>query len=48
MSKRQRVLRDIERRWIALFGEPPCIRTDPDLMLKILVDYERQARPLAA
>ncbi len=48
MSKRQRVMRDIERRWTALFGEPPCIRTDPALMLKILQDYERRARPAAA
>ena len=43
MSRRQRRLRDIEQRWVALFGEPPSIRTDPVLMLRILTDYERRA-----
>ena len=47
MSRRQRRLRDIEQRWVALFGEPPSIRTDPVLMLKILTDYERRAAPPA-
>jgi hypothetical protein len=36
MSKRDRKLKTIERRWIAQFGEPPSLRTDPWLMLQIL------------
>lgn len=47
MSRRQRKLRDIEQRWVALFGEPPSIRTDPVLMLRILKDYERRTAPPA-
>jgi hypothetical protein len=36
MSKRDRRLKVIERRWLARFGEPPSLRTDPALMLRIL------------
>ena len=43
MSKRQRQVRSIEMRWIARFGEPPCIRTDPALMQRILEDDERRS-----
>ncbi|HWA60071.1 MAG TPA: hypothetical protein VG939_01790 [Caulobacteraceae bacterium] len=48
MSRRNRLLRSIEQRWIARFGEPPTIRTDPALMLRILDDDERRPRPLEA
>jgi len=24
--------------WIAVFGEPPALRTDPQLMIKVLVE----------
>ena len=36
MNKRQRRLEVIERRWLARFGEPPTLRTDPELMEDIL------------
>jgi len=36
MGKRDRWLKVIERRWLARFGEPPSLRTDPTLMLRIL------------
>jgi hypothetical protein len=36
MASRARKLKTIERRWRERFGEPPCLRTDPDLMLRIL------------
>jgi hypothetical protein len=36
MSKRARRLKVIERRWLERFGEPPTLRTDPDLMQRIL------------
>jgi len=36
MSRRARVLRTIQQRWVARFGEPPVILTDPSLMLSIL------------
>ncbi len=42
MSKRQRLQRTIEHRWQAVFGEPPFIRTDPELMLSILESEERR------
>jgi hypothetical protein len=48
MSKRERRLKVIERRWLARFGEPPSLRTDPTLMLRILDGAgpgPRQARP---
>ncbi|MFO1015151.1 MAG: hypothetical protein U1E50_15460 [Caulobacteraceae bacterium] len=44
MSKRQRLFRAIERRWVVLFGEPPSIRADPDLMLRLLDEHERARR----
>ena len=36
MSRRARNLRVIQMRWVARFGEPPPILTDPRLMLAIL------------
>jgi hypothetical protein len=36
MSKRDRKLRIIERRWLARFGEVPSLRTDPAIMQRIL------------
>lgn len=36
MSRRLRKLKVIERRWIARFGEPPSLLTDPLLMQRIL------------
>ena len=36
MARRQRKLKSIERLWRERFGEPPSLRTDPDLMLRIL------------
>ena len=36
MGKRDRRLKIIERLWLARFGEPPSLRTDPVLMLRIL------------
>jgi len=38
MSRRNRLIRQLEARWIACYGEPPPIRTDPELMLRILDD----------
>lgn len=47
MSKRQRLQRSIEIRWLETFGEPPFIRTDPDLMLQILEsEQERRRAPV--
>ena len=43
MSKRSRFIARVEKRWTAHFGEPPAIRADPVLMLKILEDCERNA-----
>lgn len=48
MSRRNRLIRRLEDRWIASFGEPPPIRTDPELMLAILEEAEaarREAQP---
>ena len=42
MSRRHRKIAMIERRWFIRFGEPPTIRTDPDLMLRILEEDERK------
>ena len=36
MSKRDRKLKVIVRRWTARFGGPPSLMTDPVLMLRIL------------
>ncbi|RYF90635.1 MAG: hypothetical protein EON95_16570 [Caulobacteraceae bacterium] len=36
MSRKDRQIATIERRWKARFGEPPSLRTDPELMLQIL------------
>ena len=48
MSKRSRFIARVEKRWTAFFGEPPAIRADPVLMLKILEDCERAAAAPAA
>lgn len=51
MSRRNRMIRQLEARWIASFGEPPPIRTDPELMLAVLDDVaarDRAARRDAA
>jgi hypothetical protein len=46
MSRRARSLRIIQLRWVARFGEPPPILTDPELMLSILNSAgERQDSP---
>jgi len=44
MSRRNRLIRRLEDRWVACFGEPPPIRTDPELMLAVLEDCEAQRR----
>jgi hypothetical protein len=36
MSKRERRWKAVERRWIARFGEPPTLKTDPALIQRIL------------
>lgn len=36
MSRRNRQIRHLEARWFACYGEPPPIRTDPDLMRSVL------------
>ena len=44
MSRRNRLIRHLEARWIACYGEPPPIRTDPELMLAVLnADMARNA-----
>ena len=48
MSRRLRKLAIIERRWRDHFGEPPSIRTDPELMLRILEMDQRKVQPLRA
>ena len=51
MSRRNRMIRQLEARWIASFGEPPPIRTDPELMLAVLDDMlarDRATRRQAA
>jgi hypothetical protein len=40
MSRRDRLLRRLEQRWIACFGEPPSLRCDPDLMAELLDEAE--------
>jgi hypothetical protein len=42
MSRRTRLLRLVEHRWFERFGEPPPIRTDPELILSILEEDERR------
>jgi hypothetical protein len=42
MSRRNRLIRQLEARWIACYGEPPPIRTDPELMLAVLDDLAAQ------
>jgi hypothetical protein len=44
MTRPSRKIVMIERRWKARFGEPPSLRTDPELMLRILEDDERRER----
>jgi hypothetical protein len=47
MSRRARNLRIIKLRWVARFGEPPPILTDPKLMLSILNSVvDRPAAPV--
>lgn len=48
MSRRLRKLAMIERRWRDCFGEPPSLRTDPELMLRILEAEQRKLRPQPA
>jgi hypothetical protein len=36
MSRRNRLIRQLEARWFACYGEPPPIRTDPELMLAVM------------
>jgi hypothetical protein len=49
MSKRKRFFERVEKRWIARFGEPPVLRTDPLLLLQIIEEDERRcAEPLVA
>ncbi len=36
MSRRNRLLRRLEARWIACYGEPPPILSDPDLMRALM------------
>ena len=43
MSRRNRLLRQLEQRWIACYGEPPPIRTDPKLMLAVLETMAKEA-----
>ena len=45
MSKRARRLKVIERQWTERFGEPPTLRTDPDLMQAILDREGGEAKP---
>lgn len=45
MKGRNRLLRSIERRWTATFGEPPAVLADPDLMLSLLEAEEATPRP---
>lgn len=42
MTRRQRKIQQIERRWKSRFGEPPSLRTDPALMQRILDEDERR------
>jgi hypothetical protein len=44
MSRRNRLIRRLEDRWIACFGEPPPIRTDPELMLAVLEEADAERR----
>ncbi|HYE44387.1 MAG TPA: hypothetical protein VEA44_01305 [Caulobacter sp.] len=47
MARRQRKLKSVERLWRERFGEPPSLRTDPDLMLRILEASGPKAKPPA-
>jgi hypothetical protein len=48
MSRRNRLLRHLESRWIACFGEPPPILTDPDLMRAVLDEVQAERVVAAA
>jgi len=52
MSRRNRMIQSIVDRWIERFGEPPPIRTDPELMRSVLEANAhcapRRAQPPAA
>jgi hypothetical protein len=45
---RRRKLQIIERRWFERFGEPPSLRTDPELMRRILEAAEAKPEPAKA
>ena len=45
MSRRQRLLTRVIDRWIRRFGEPPPIRTDPQLMARILAEAGAREAP---
>jgi hypothetical protein len=47
MSRRNRLLRQLEQRWIASYGEPPPIRTDPKMMLAVLETMAAEAAAAA-
>ena len=42
MSRRARLIRRLQQRWLARFGQPPAIRAAPELMEKILEEDERR------
>jgi hypothetical protein len=44
MSRRNRMIRDLVDQWTERFGEPPPIRTDPELMRSVLEDCEPRRR----
>ena len=43
MSRRARLIRRLQQRWLARFGQPPAIRAEPELMAKILEEDERRS-----
>lgn len=45
MTRRSRMIGIIVDRWIERFGEPPPIRTDPELMRTILEACEARPTP---
>ena len=47
MSRRNRLVRQLEQRWIACYGEPPPIRTDPKMMLAVLETMAAEAAAAA-
>ena len=47
MSRRNRLVRQLEQRWIACYGEPPPIRTDPKMMLAVLETMAAEAATAA-